>query len=273
MKKVLLLMSLIGIFTAKAQSNTVTLDEQFNTSGISNSAPAYQPVKEPTQPKQSVFPDWVNKIKEPAISEDIRPEIREVIREVKYKSTLKESDKVQEVIDEMFPNKSSVPYQAPVVQPINTVEQNPIAPVSKYQKSQKSFDIDELLNVFIPLIIGMILFFVWANSKSKINTSLPIQKDNQLSYSQRVDRLKETLIESAKQTLVLDLREMEIKGILDNREIAVKALLRVYEEISMDQIEEYSKVSNISKVEVGKIIKSIYQILQTQYYSFFNNAV
>ena len=240
-------MSLIGIFTAKAQSNTVTLDEQFNTSAISNSVPAYQPVKEPTQTKQSVFPNWVNKIKEPAICEDIRPEIRKVVREVKSKPTLKESDKVQEVIDVMFPNKSSVPYQTPVTQPIKTVEQKPIVPVSKYQKS---FDIDELLNVFIPLIIivGMILFFVWANSKSKVNKSLSTRKDNQLSYSQREQLLKESLIESAKQTLVSDLREMEIKGILDDWEIAIKDLLRVYEEISMDQIDEYSKASNISEV-------------------------
>lgn len=272
MKKVLVFVSLAVIFTVKAQSNIVTLDEQFNTSGISNSAPTYQPVKEPNQSQQSIYPDWVNKIKEPAISEDIRPEIREIIRDVKSKPTLKEAGKVQEVIDEMFPNKSTVPNQAPVVQPIKAVEQKPIAPVSKYQKS---FDIDELLNVFIPLIIilGMVLFFVWANSKSKVNTSLPTQKDNQLSYSQRETRLKETLIESAKQTLVLDLREMEIKGILDDREIAINALLRVYEEISMDQIEEYSKASNISKIEVGKIIKGTYQILQTQYYSFFNNAI
>ncbi|WP_312286403.1 hypothetical protein [Chryseobacterium gleum] len=265
MKKVLLLMSMIGIFIAKAQSNTVTLDEQFNTSGINNSAPNYQPVKDPAQSQQSMYPDWVNKIKEPAISEDIRPEIREIIRDVKSQPTQKEPDKVQEVIEEMFPNKIPLSYQSPVAQPIKTVEQKPAVSVSK---SQKSFGTDELLNVFIPLIIivGMILFFVWANSKSKKNTSLLTQVDNQLSYSQREGRLKETLIESAKQTLVLDLREMEIKGILDDREMAIKALLRVYEEISLDQIDEYSKASNVSKVEVEKIIKSTYQELRLQYY-------
>lgn len=266
MKKVLLLVSLVGVFTVRAQSNTVTLDEQFDTSGLSNSAPAYQPVKEPTQSKQSLYPDWVNKIKEPAISEDIRPEIREIIRDVKSKPELKEPDKVQEVIDEMFPNKIPVSNQAPVPQPINTVEQKPIVPVSEYQKS---FNVDELLNVSIPLImiVGMILLFVWANSKNKGNVSVtPTLKDNQLSYSQREIRLKETLIESAKRTLVLDLREMEIKGILDDREIATNALLRVYEEISLDQIDEHSMLNDIPKSEVEKIIKNIYQTLRAQYF-------
>jgi hypothetical protein len=268
MKKVLLLVLLVGFFTAKAQSNTVTLDEQFDTSGVSNSAPTYQPVKKPSQSKQSMFPDWVNKIKEPAISEDIRPEITEIIRDVKSKPTLKEQDKVQEVIDEMFPNKIPVSYQAPATQTIKTVEQKPIVPVSEYQKSKKSFNINELLNVSIPLIIiaGMILLFVWANSKNKVNASItPTLKDSQLSYSQREIRLKETLIESAKRTLVLDLREMEIKGILDDREIATNSLLRVYEEIALDQIDEHSKLSNIPKAEVEKIIKNIYQTLRAQY--------
>ncbi|BAP32594.1 fasciclin domain-containing protein [Chryseobacterium sp. StRB126] len=73
------------------------------------------------------------------------------------------------------------------------------------------------------------------------------------------------MIESAKRTLVLDLREMEIKGILDDREIATNTLLRVYEEISLDQIDDHSKLSNILKTEVEKIIKNIYQILRAQY--------
>lgn len=270
MKKVLLLVSLVGVFIARAQSNAVTLDEQFDTSGLSNSAPAYQPVKEPTQSKQSMYPDWVNKIKEPAISEDIRPEIREIIREVKSKPTPtpKEQDKVQEVIDEMFPNKIPVSYQPPATLPINIVEQKPIVPVSEYQKSQKSYNVDELLNVSIPLIIivGMVLLFVWANSKNKVNASItPMLKDSQLSYSQREIRLKETLIESVKRTLVLDLREMEIKGILDDREIATNALLRVYEEISLDQIDEHSMLNDIPKTQVEKIIKNIYQTLRAQY--------
>jgi hypothetical protein len=275
MKKVLLLASLIGIFTAKAQSNTVTLDEQFNTSGVSNSAPAYQPVKDPTQSQQSMYPDWVNKIKKPAISEDIRPEIKETIKQIKTKPTVKEPDKVQEVIDEMFPNKIPVAYEAPVSQNVKPVEQTSAISVYEYQnsKNQTGFDIDRLLNILTILfpMLGVILFFIWLISKNKakvkFNTLItPEAKETQLSYSQREELLKETLIESAKQTLVSDLREMEIKGILEDRGITIQTLLRTYQEISLDQSNEYSKSANLPKIEVEKIIKNVYQILKVQYF-------
>jgi phage anti-repressor protein len=78
--------------------------------------------------------------------------------------------------------------------------------------------------------------------------------------------LKETLIESAKQTLVSDLREMEIRGILEDRGITIQTLLRTYQEISLDQSNEYSKSANLPKIEVEKIIKNVYQILRVQYF-------
>lgn len=267
MKKVLSLLLLGSLFSIKAQSGTVvTLDKEFNTSGISNSAPSYQPVKEvPSQSKQSMYPDWVNKIKEPAISEDIRPEIRETFRQIKTKPTIKESDKVQEVIDEMFPNKIPASYDAPTYQTVKPAEQKQPISVYEYQNSKKQSN--ALLNVFLPLVIVfcMILFFVWMVLKDK-TASIQKEKETHPSYSQREQKLKETLIESAKQALVLDLREMEIRGILDDRDITIQTLLRTYQEISLDQIGEYSKSANISKIEVEKIIKTTYQILQVQYY-------
>lgn len=273
MKKILSLMLLSSLGVVNAQSSTVTLDEQLNTSGISNSAPSYQPVKEvPSQSKQSMYPDWVNKIKEPAISEDIRPEIRETVRQIKTKPTIKESDKVQEVIDEMFPNKIDVvTYKAPPSQTVKPVEQKPAISVYEYQNSKKQNSV--LLNVFLPLLIifCMILFFVWIILKNKTDVKLdiattPKTKDNYIPYSKREEKLKDILIESAKQTLVFDLREMEIRGILDDRDITIQTLLRTYEEISLDQVGEYSKSANIPKIEVEKIIKSTYQMLQVQYY-------
>lgn len=249
----------------------MTLNEQFKADGYNPNTYQYTRPPERKKEDQSMYPDWVNKIKEPAISEDIRPEIREIVRQIK----VKEPDKVQEVIDEMFPNKIPVSYEAPVSQTVKPIEHKLTVLVYEYQtpKKQNSFNTDGLLNIFLPLliIVGMILFFVWIISKNKTDVKFdvsitPKTKETYPSYSKREEKLKETLIESAKQALVEDLREMEIRGILEDREVTIQALLRTYQEISLDQLSEYSKSADIPKIEVEKIIKSTYQILQVQYY-------
>lgn len=275
MKKVLSLLLFGGFIIVYSQSGTVTLDEQFKAGGHNPNAYQYTPPPEPKKEDQSIYPDWVNKIKKPAISEDIRPEIKETVKQIKTKPTVKEPDKVQEVIDEMFPNKISVAYEAPVSQTVKPVGQKSAISVYEYQnsKNQNGFDIDRLLNILtmLFLMLGVILFFIWLISKNKaqvkFNTPVtPETKENQLSYSQREELLKETLIESAKQTLVSDLREMEIRGILEDRGITIQTLLRTYQEISLDQSNEYSKSANLPKIEVEKIIKNVYQILKVQYF-------
>ena len=64
----------------------LAMGEQFNTSGISNMAPSYQPVIDVPTPQQSLFPDWVNKIQAPAISTDITPEINNIIKDIRFNS-------------------------------------------------------------------------------------------------------------------------------------------------------------------------------------------
>jgi hypothetical protein len=275
MKKYIIFVFSGCIFLGKAQSQTVTLDEQFKAGGHNPNAYQYTPPPETPKQDQSVFPDWVNKIKKPVISEDIRPEIKETVKQIKTKPTVKEPDKVQEVFDEMFPNKIPVAYEAPVSQTVKPVGQKSAISVYEYQnsKNQNGFDIDRLLNILtmLFLMLGVILFFIWFISKNKakvkFNTPVtPETKNNQLSYSQREELLKETLIESAKQTLVSDLREMEIRGILEDRGITIQTLLRTYQEISLDQSNEYSKSVNLPKIEVEKIIKNVYQMLKVQYF-------
>ncbi|MBB4807004.1 hypothetical protein HNP38_002300 [Chryseobacterium defluvii] len=274
MKKVLPLLFLGSFLIVNAQSGIVTLDEQFNTSGISDMAPSYQPVIEPPRPKQNLFSDWGQS---PAISPDITPKINDIIkdiRKIKSPQIEQEPDKVQEVIDEMFPNSNKIDVvtcKTPVSQTVMPVEQKPA--IYENSKKQSSFDIDGLLNLLtIPLLIfGIVLFFIWFLSKNKVDVKFdvattPKTKENYLSYSQRKEKLKETLIESAKQALVLDLMEMEIRGMLDDREIATQTLLRTYQEISLDQSNEYSKSANIPKNEVEKLINNVYQILKVQYY-------
>lgn len=275
MKKNLTFLILLGsILIFNAQSGTVTLDEQIKADGYNPNAYQYTPSPEvPKQQDQSFYPDWTKKIKEPSISEDIRPEIKETAKQVKKIPIEKEPDKVQEVIDEMFPNKIPIAYEASASQTVKPIEQKSNVSVYQNSKNQNSFDIDRLINILtmLFLMLGVILFFIWLTSKNKakvkFNTPVaPETKQNQLSYSQREELLKETLIESAKQTLVSDLREMEIRGILEDRGITIQTLLRTYQEISLDQSNEYSKSANLPKIEVEKIIKNVYQILKVQYF-------
>lgn len=270
MKKVLSLFLFGSLTIVYSQSGTVTLDEQFKSEAYNPNAYQYTPPPEASKQKdQSLYPDWTNKIKEPAISEDIRPEIKETVKQIKKIPKEKESDKVQEVIDEMFPNKIPIAYEAPASQTVKPIKQKPTVSVYQNSKNQHSFDIDKLINVLtmLFLILVVILFFIWLTSKNKANIKvMPITNENPLSYIQREEMLKETLIETAKQTLVSDLREMEIKGILDDREIAIQTLLRTYQELSLNRANEYSKSSDIPKIEIEKIIKSVYQSLKIQYY-------
>lgn len=90
----------------------LTMGEQFNTAGISNIAPSYQPVIDTPTPQQSLFPDWVNNIKAPAKSADITPEINSIIQDIRYNSMDllqgKGKSGVDSVIAEMFPNSNKI---------------------------------------------------------------------------------------------------------------------------------------------------------------------
>lgn len=102
--------------------NFLTLGEQFNTSGISDMAPSYQPVVDVPQAPQSLFPDWVNDIQTPAQSPDISPEINSIIQDIRYNSMdlLQKKGKsgVDSVIAEMFPNSNKIDlsYSVPITQ-------------------------------------------------------------------------------------------------------------------------------------------------------------
>jgi hypothetical protein len=145
------------------------------------------PPPEPKKEDQSLYPDWVNKIKKPVISEDIRPEIKETVKQIKTKPTVKEPDKVQEVIYEMFPNKIPVAYEAPVSKTVKPVEQKSAISVYEYQnsKNQNGFDIERLLNILtmLFLMLGVILFFIWFISKNKIKVILQsLQKQRKINF-------------------------------------------------------------------------------------------
>ncbi|MCL1671470.1 hypothetical protein [Elizabethkingia ursingii] len=57
---------------------------QMDNSGISPGAFSYMPPPDIKKTEKSIFPNWVNKIKEPAISKDISSEIMQNIFSQKY---------------------------------------------------------------------------------------------------------------------------------------------------------------------------------------------
>ena len=101
-------------------NDILTLDEQFGNNGTSNMAFSYQPLPPSPLPNQSLFPDWVNNIKSPSISDDIRPEINSIVQDMRF-NTLnllqnKGKSGVDSVLEQMFPtnNKIELSYDVPI---------------------------------------------------------------------------------------------------------------------------------------------------------------
>lgn len=101
-------------------NDILTLDEQFGNNGTSNMAFSYEPLPSAPLPNQSVFPDWVNNIKSPSISDDIRPEINSIVQGMRFNALnlLQNKGKsgVDSVLEQMFPtnNKIDLTYDVPI---------------------------------------------------------------------------------------------------------------------------------------------------------------
>lgn len=99
-------------------NDILTLDEQFNNTGVSNTAFAYQPLPSNPLPNQSLFPDWVNNIKSPAISKDVQPEINNILQDMRFNALNllqnKGKSNVDSVLEQMFPTNNKIQLSSDV---------------------------------------------------------------------------------------------------------------------------------------------------------------
>lgn len=128
--------------------NNLSINEQFDNSGISPSAFSYTPPADLQMPDQSVFPQWVNDIKEPAISKDITPEIRSIVNGIRTDAlsfSTNKGDTVDGIISEMFgKNKIKASYTESLYNTHELLSDNKTW-VPKYQYYKSGVD-NEALN-------------------------------------------------------------------------------------------------------------------------------